>query len=64
MKIQLLSLKITTIFFAAFIISCANMVSPNGGLKDEAAPILVKAKPQNLTTNFKGKKSVFQNDRG
>lgn len=56
MKIQLLSLKITTIFFAAFIISCANMVSPNGGLKDEAAPILVKAKPQNLTTNFKGKK--------
>lgn len=56
MKIQLLSIKISTILFASLIISCANMVTPNGGLKDEAAPILVKAKPQNLTTNFKGKK--------
>ncbi len=32
------------------------MVSPTGGQKDEVAPILLKSKPKNLSTNFNGKK--------
>lgn len=32
------------------------MVTPNGGLKDEEPPILVKSKPKKLSTNFKEKK--------
>lgn len=44
------------LFSISLFISCANMVAPSGGLKDEKAPVLVKSKPINLTTNFKGKK--------
>lgn len=35
--------------------SCANRGTPTGGPKDEEAPLIIKANPENFTTNFKGK---------
>lgn len=35
--------------------SCANRGTPSGGPKDEEAPQIMKANPENFTTNFKGK---------
>ena len=34
---------------------CANIVTPTGGPKDEKAPVVLEASPQNNSTNFKGK---------
>lgn len=34
---------------------CAKRGSPSGGPKDETPPVLIRAEPQQLTTNFNGK---------
>ena len=34
---------------------CANVVTPAGGPKDEKAPVVLEASPENNSTNFKGK---------
>lgn len=45
-----------SIIISSFLFSCANMVTPTGGLKDVNAPELIKSKPKILSTNFTGKK--------
>jgi hypothetical protein len=42
--------------------SCANIVPPAGGPRDSLPPKLVKAVPENGTTNFRGKNIVLQFD--
>ncbi|MDG5490431.1 Ig-like domain-containing protein [Psychroserpens sp. SPM9] len=37
------------------LVSCANRGTPSGGPKDEEAPKIIKASPENFTTNFNGK---------
>ena len=45
-----------TFFVAAlFIAGCANVVTPSGGPKDEKAPVVLEASPENNSKNFKGK---------
>ena len=47
-------LAILFIFFMAFAFyQCARKGTPTGGPKDETPPILIKAEPENMTTNFK-----------
>lgn len=36
-------------------INCANRGTPQGGPKDETPPKIIKAEPENFSTNFKGK---------
>ena len=44
------------VFAAAFLLCrCANIVSPTGGPKDNKAPVVLEASPENNSTNFKGK---------
>ena len=50
------------VLFLLLIISCAKKGQPNGGPKDEDAPILVTAKPAYKTTNFKGNEIRFYFD--
>ncbi len=38
------------------VLQCARRGSPSGGPKDTTAPVLIKAEPENLTTEFKVKK--------
>lgn len=45
-----------SIIISSFLFSCANMVTPTGGLKDVDAPVMIKSKPKILSTNFSGKK--------
>ena len=40
---------------AILLIRCANVVTPSGGPKDEKAPVVLEASPENNSTNFKGK---------
>ena len=49
--------KLKTLLFGLIVIhsSCANMVGLTGGEKDTAAPVMIKAKPANMETNFKSK---------
>lgn len=42
-------------FIGLIFINCANRGNPDGGPKDETAPVIVKAEPDNYSTNFKGK---------
>jgi hypothetical protein len=37
-----------------FILSCANVVSPTGGPKDETPPKVIRSNPPNLSTNYDG----------
>ena len=39
----------------ALIVSCANRGTPTGGPKDEMAPEVLRAEPENFTTNFDAK---------
>lgn len=39
-------------FAAVFLASCANVVAPTGGPKDETPPIVLSSKPENGSTNF------------
>ncbi len=51
------------LLFILFLLSrCANQVAPTGGKKDEAPPKIVKAQPENYSTNFKGKEIVISFD--
>ena len=56
-------------FFLAFVLSqlflytgCANIVPPEGGLKDTLPPVLVKANPANLNRNFTNDRITFTFD--
>jgi hypothetical protein len=42
--------------------SCASIVAPSGGKKDEKPPVLVKVVPEQHTVNFNSKKVVFEFD--
>ncbi len=44
------------------VIACATISSPKGGPKDSIPPRLVAANPIPYSTNFKGKKAVFEFD--
>ncbi len=48
-----IGLLIISIFFVTFLLNCARRGRPDGGPKDEDAPIMTIAKPAHLTTNFK-----------
>lgn len=52
--------KLLGLLFMAFMVmafwQCAKRGSPSGGPKDTTPPKLVKAEPENFTTNFKAKK--------
>lgn len=60
------------ISFAAFILfvsisvvsgpGCANIIPPEGGLRDSLPPILTKANPRDSTLNFQGNKIVLTFD--
>ncbi len=41
------------VFIALALHQCARRGSPSGGPKDTVAPVLIKAEPENLSTNFK-----------
>ena len=47
----------TLLFFVLIVIavSCAKVVSPTGGPKDELPPEIISSTPQNYSTNFKDK---------
>ena len=49
------SLLVVLIFLMAVLMDCARRGRPEGGPKDEDAPILVNAKPLQFTTNFTAK---------
>ena len=55
MNYRLVFLYTLYIFISSFLFSCANMVTPTGGLKDVDAPVLIKSKPKQQSTNFSGK---------
>lgn len=38
-----------------FVFSCANVVSPTGGPKDETPPNVIRSNPPNLSTNYDGR---------
>ena len=40
---------------AVLMVRCANVVTPSGGPKDDKAPVVIVATPQNNSTDFKGK---------
>ena len=48
--------RIIALFFFGLIITafvqCAKRATPSGGPKDETPPVLIKAEPENMTTNF------------
>lgn len=52
-KINLIHLFV--LLTSALLTSCANMVSPSGGVKDVDAPKLLRSKPENNSTNFNSK---------
>lgn len=43
------------IFAAIMLVRCANIVTPNGGPKDEKPPVVTESSPSNNSTNFKGR---------
>ena len=50
--------RITNLLFCCIlflvIANCANRGRPDGGPKDQTPPVIIKAEPENLNTNFKG----------
>lgn len=51
------SLAYIFVFFIIFsCLQCASKGSPTGGPKDVTPPVLTKAEPENMTTNFKAEK--------
>lgn len=50
-----LSNFILAVFIGLVFINCANRGTPDGGPKDETPPVIVKAEPDNYSTNFSGK---------
>ena len=49
-----LSNLILATFIGLIFINCANRGNPEGGPKDETPPVIIKAEPENYSTNFKG----------
>jgi len=49
------ALMVVLVFLMAVLMDCARRGRPEGGPKDEDAPILVNAKPLQFTTNFNSK---------
>ena len=47
------------IFWVALLCSCANIVAPTGGPKDEVGPVLMESEPDNFTVNFTEKKIIL-----
>ncbi|MCF6348932.1 MAG: Ig-like domain-containing protein [Flavobacteriaceae bacterium] len=50
---RIFNVLMVTIFLIIFLSDCARRGRPEGGPKDEDAPIMTIAKPAHLTTNFK-----------
>lgn len=47
--------NIALIIIVLMLCRCANVVTPSGGPKDDKAPVVLEASPQNNSTNFKGR---------
>ena len=45
-----------------YAVACATIVTPTGGPKDITPPVMLGSNPQNLSTNFNGKKIVINFD--
>lgn len=43
------------LLFVIALASCANRGMPDGGLKDEEPPVIIRSVPENFSTNFKSK---------
>lgn len=52
LKAEVLKHFFYLIIVAVLLFNCANRGTPQGGPKDEEAPIVLKAEPENFTTNF------------
>jgi len=50
------------LFLAIVLASCANRGTPTGGEKDIEPPIILRADPQNFSTNFKGDEIIIYFD--
>lgn len=50
------------VLVSLFLSRCANQVAPTGGKKDESAPKVVKANPENFSTQFKGNEIILTFD--
>jgi hypothetical protein len=46
--------KLWGLLIALFLASCANIVAPSGGEKDEVPPVFAKSTPENYSVEFKG----------
>lgn len=46
---------IAVVLAAVICVRCANVVTPNGGPKDEKPPVVTESSPANNSTNFQGK---------
>ena len=57
---------LVVLFFAAIALltgpGCANMFPPTGGPKDTLPPVLVDARPENVSIDFKSNKIVLEFD--
>lgn len=51
-----------SLFGLLFVIGCAQQGAPTGGPEDEDPPVLVKATPDNYSTNFSGEKIMITFD--
>ena len=54
MKHRLLYIPILILFLLSFV-QCAKKGTPSGGAKDTIPPVLLRAVPENFTTNFSEK---------
>lgn len=61
---QVLSILLIISFIAALqgTTGCANIIPPQGGPRDSAAPVLVNASPADSTVNFRGNRIVLNFD--
>lgn len=57
MKIKYLIISVTL-----FVSSCAQIVAPSGGNKDETPPVILSEKPENKTINFKSNQITIKFD--
>ena len=55
-------LIVFSILLIALIYSCAKVVAPTGGEKDEFPPIVLQSKPENNTINFNSDKIIIKFD--
>src|ERR1041385_8014106 len=53
--------NVTPLFVLVLLISsCAQVLTPNGGAKDAAPPVVLKYYPDSAATNFAGKKIIIR----